>query len=151
MTTQPLRAERGGPQTAFVVTDVPFKPQLVRTVFRDVTLLHVSRLAAWAAASVTRTVHSLTFHGLMGEMRHADGALVSLRERAKVVREGGVKRFGTVSLVVPGNIVDDYRYLAATSALAPTSGRSGSLPAPSQLGRRHPASSPDGSSAGPSP
>ncbi|MEU9530688.1 hypothetical protein BCL80_1392 [Streptomyces avidinii] len=197
MTTQPLRTERSGPQTASVVTDLPFKPQLVKAVFRDVTSLHVSRSAAWAAASVTRTVlteiiegarsaaaeevrkrlipkdlisaidrnvevevgsawylHSPTFHGLMGEVRNADGALVSLRERrgvrtpsgvagahrfeagvrrllgsrgvravpamvrdldgiasvfltalardaAKVVREGGVKRFGTASLV-PG-------------------------------------------------
>ncbi|WP_326787791.1 hypothetical protein [Streptomyces sp. NBC_00151] len=198
MTTQLLRAERSGPQTASVVTELPFKPQLVKAVFRDVTSLHVSRPAAWAAASVTRTVlteiidgarsaaaekartrlipkdlisaidrnvevevgsawylHSPTFHGLMGELRNADGSLVSLRERrgartpsgvagahrfesgvrrllgsrgvravpamvrdldgiasvfltalardaAKVVREGGAKRFGTVSLVVPG-------------------------------------------------
>ncbi|MDX2291008.1 MULTISPECIES: hypothetical protein [Streptomyces] len=198
MTTQPLRAERSRPRTACVVTDLPFKPQLVRAVFRHATSLHVSRPAAWAAASVTRTVlteivdaarsaaaeesrmklipkdlvsaidrnvevdvgsewylHSPTFHGLMGEVRNADGAVVSLRERrgartpsgvagahrfeagvrrllrsrgvravpamvrdldgiasvfltalardaAMVVREGGVKRFGTVSLVVPG-------------------------------------------------
>ncbi|MFJ3164350.1 hypothetical protein [Streptomyces kanasensis] len=199
MTTQPLRTECSGPQTASVVTDLPFKPQLVKAVFRDVTSLHVSRPATWAAASVTRTVlteiidaarsaaaeearkrlttkdlisaidrnvevvgvgsswylHSPTFHGLMGEVRNADGALVSLRERrgartpsgvagahrfeagvrmllgsrgvravpamvrdldgiasvfltaltrdaAMVVREGGVKRFGTVSLGVPG-------------------------------------------------
>ncbi|MGA5559241.1 hypothetical protein [Streptomyces lavendulocolor] len=198
MTTQPLRAERSGPRTASVVTDLPFKPQLVKAVFRDVTSLHVSRPAAWAAASVTRTVlteiidgarsaaaeevrkrlipkdlisaidrsievnvgsawflYSPTFHGLLGEVRNADGALVSLREQrgtrtpsgvagahrfeagvrrllgslgvravpamvrdldgiasvfltalardaAQVVREGGVKRFGMVSLVVPG-------------------------------------------------
>ncbi|MET7453473.1 hypothetical protein ABZT03_16580 [Streptomyces sp. NPDC005574] len=201
MTTQLLRTERterSGPQTASVVTDLPFKPQLVKAVFRDVTSLHISRPAAWAAASVTLTLlteiidgaknaaveeartrlipkdlisaidrnievevgsawylHSPTFHGLMGEVRNADGALVSLRERrgartpsgvagahrfeagvrrllgsrgvravpamvrdldgiasvfltalardaAKVVREGGVKRFGTVSPVVPG-------------------------------------------------
>ncbi|MFF7677640.1 hypothetical protein [Actinacidiphila glaucinigra] len=198
MTTHPLRTERGGPQTASNVADLPFKPQLVKAVFRDVTSLHVSRPAARAAASVTRTVlaaiidaarraaaeearkrlipkdlisaidrnvevevgsawylHSPTFHGLMGELRNADGALVSLRERrgartptgvagahrfeagvgrllgsrgvravpamirdldgiasvfltalagdaAKVVREGGVKRFGTVSPMVPG-------------------------------------------------
>ncbi|MFJ2261101.1 hypothetical protein ACIOKD_22625 [Streptomyces sp. NPDC087844] len=198
MTTQQLRTERSGPQTVSVVTDLPFKPQLVKAVFRAVTSLHVSRPAPWAAASVTRTVltqivdgagsaaaeeartrlipkdlisaidrnvevevgsawylHSPTFHGLMGEVRNADGALVSLRERrgartpsgvagahrfeagvrrllgsrrvravpamvrdldgiasvfltalardaAKVVREGGVKRFGAVSPVVPG-------------------------------------------------
>lgn len=130
MTTHPLRTERSGPQTASVLTDLPFKPQLVKVVFRDVTSLHVSRSATWAAASVTRTVlteiikgarsaaaeevrtrlipqdlisaidrsvevqvgsawylHSPTFHGL---------------DAAQVVREGGVKRFGTVSLVVPG-------------------------------------------------
>ncbi|MEU1502205.1 hypothetical protein [Streptomyces sp. NPDC005732] len=197
MTTPPLRTERGGPLTASVVTDLPFKPQLVKAVFRDVTSLHVSRPATWAAASVTRTVlteiidaarsvateedrkrliprdlvsaidrnvevevgstwylYSPTFHGLTGDMRNADGALVSLRERrgrrtpggvagahrfepgvkrllasrgvravpalirdldviasvfltalardaAKAVRESGVKRFGTVSRVVP--------------------------------------------------
>ncbi|MFJ3224182.1 hypothetical protein ACIPJS_12535 [Streptomyces sp. NPDC086783] len=198
MTTRPLRAERSSPRTACVLPGLPFTPQLVKAVFRDVTSLHVSRPAAWAAASVTRTVlteiidgarnaaaeearkrlipkdlisaidrnvevevgstwylHSPTFHGLLGEVRNADGALVSLRERrgartpsgvagahrfeggvkrllgsrgvravpamvrdldgiasvfltalaqdaARVVREGGVKRFGTVSLVVPG-------------------------------------------------
>ncbi|WP_328863058.1 hypothetical protein [Streptomyces sp. NBC_00306] len=167
-------------------------------MFRDVTSLHVSRPAAWAAASVTRTVlteiidgarraaaeedrkrlvprdlisaidrnvevevgstwylHSPTFHGLMGEVYDAKGVLVPLRQRrgsrkpsgvagahrfeagvrkllrsrgmtavpamvrdlngiasvfltdlagdaAMVVREGGVKRFGTVALVIPG-------------------------------------------------
>ncbi|MFE6662854.1 hypothetical protein ACFVFH_04715 [Streptomyces sp. NPDC057697] len=201
MTTHPLRTGRGGLRTASVVTDLPFKPQLVKAVFRDVTSLHVSRPAAWAAASVTRTVlteivdaargaaaeegrkrliprdlvsaidrnaemevgsawylHSPSFHGLMGEVRNADGALVSLRERrgartpsgvagahrfgtgvrrvlgsrgvravpamvrdldgiasvfltalardaAEVVREGGVRRFGTLGPVVPGEPV----------------------------------------------
>ncbi|CAM5706927.1 hypothetical protein STENM327S_07860 [Streptomyces tendae] len=39
------------------LTDVPpFQPALVKAVFRDVTPLHVSRPAARAAASVTRTV-----------------------------------------------------------------------------------------------
>ncbi|MFE5191895.1 hypothetical protein [Streptomyces sp. NPDC056628] len=33
-----------------------FKPSLVKAVFRDVTSMHISRSAAWAAASVTRTV-----------------------------------------------------------------------------------------------
>lgn len=100
-------------------------------------------------------LHSPTFHGLMGEMRDAEGVLLSLRQRrgphkpravagahrfeagvrkllgsrgatavpamvrdldgiasvfmsdlardaAMVVREGGVKRFGSVSLVTPG-------------------------------------------------
>lgn len=195
MAAHPLRTERDA-QTASVVTDLPFKPQLVKAVFRDVTSLHVSRPAAWTAASVTQTVltqiidgartaaaeearkrltptdlisaidrnvevevgpawylYSPTFHGLMGEVRNPDGALMSLRERrgartpsgvagahrfkagvrkllesrgvravpamvrdldgiasvfltalardaAKIVREGGAKRFGTVSLVV---------------------------------------------------
>ncbi|MFD8230141.1 hypothetical protein ACFV16_39560 [Streptomyces massasporeus] len=34
----------------------PFKTALVKAVIRDVTPVHVSRSAAWAAASVTRTV-----------------------------------------------------------------------------------------------
>ncbi|POX63136.1 hypothetical protein C3492_13375 [Streptomyces sp. Ru62] len=56
MTTQPARPERSGPKTASVVDVSPFKPSLVKAVFRDVTPMHVSRSAAWAAASVTRTV-----------------------------------------------------------------------------------------------
>ncbi|MFB7837227.1 ISL3 family transposase, partial [Streptomyces sp. NPDC056056] len=40
---------------------------------------------------------------------------------------------------------------AATSAFAPTSGRSGPLPTRSQLGHRHPVSSPAGSSGAPRP
>lgn len=198
MTTRTVRPERGSARTASVAAGLPFQPPLVRAVFRDVTSLHVSRPAAWAAAAVTRTVlaelvdgargaaaeeartrliprdlvaaidrnvevevgstwylHSPTFHGLMGEMRDADGALVSLRQRrgtrtpsgvagahrfeagvrrmlgsrgvravpavvrdldgiasvfltdlardaARVVRDGGVTRFGTVALLVPG-------------------------------------------------
>ncbi|WP_238696896.1 hypothetical protein ACGH52_17570 [Streptomyces sp. BBFR25] len=175
----------------------PFKPSLVKAVFRDVTPLHVSRPAACAAASVTRTVlteiidgarraaaeesrkklipgdlisaidrdvelevgdkwyvHSPTFRGLTGDLYDADGVLVPLRQRrgtrtpsavagahrfeagvrrllrsrgatavpamvrdldgiasvfltdlarnaAMIVREGGVKRFGTVTLETP--------------------------------------------------
>ena len=56
MTAQPARPERGGPETASVMEVSPFKPSLVKAVFRDVTPMHVSRSAAWAAASVTRTV-----------------------------------------------------------------------------------------------
>ncbi|MEW2515841.1 hypothetical protein [Streptomyces sp. NPDC046870] len=56
MTTQPARPERSGPGTASVTDVSPFKSSLVRAVFRDVTSMHVSRPAAWAAASVTRTV-----------------------------------------------------------------------------------------------
>ncbi|MGN5631173.1 hypothetical protein [Streptomyces sp. AC154] len=48
MTAQPARPGLISPE--------PFKPSLVRAVFRDVTPMHVSRSATWAAASVTRTV-----------------------------------------------------------------------------------------------
>src|SRR5690349_744786 len=56
MTPQPARPERIGPETASVMGVSPFKPSLVKAVFRDVTSMPVSRSAAWAAASVTRTV-----------------------------------------------------------------------------------------------
>jgi histone H3/H4 len=176
----------------------PFKPSLVKAVFRDVTSMHVSRAAAWAAASVTRTVlteiidgarraaaadarkklipgdllsaidrnvelevgnkwydHSPTFQGLTGVLYDAEGVIVPSRKRSRsrkpsavvgahrfeagvkrllrsqgatavpamvrdldgiasvfltdlardaamVVREGGVKRFGTVTLAMSG-------------------------------------------------
>lgn len=63
MTTQPARPERGGPETASVMDASPFKPSLVKAVFRDVTSMHVSRSAAWAAASVTRTVLTAIIDG----------------------------------------------------------------------------------------
>ncbi|MEU9644339.1 hypothetical protein [Streptomyces sp. NPDC048188] len=44
----------------------PFKPSLVTAVFRDVTSLHVSRSAAWAAGSVTRTVLTEIVRGAQG-------------------------------------------------------------------------------------
>lgn len=196
MTTYSAHTEPSGSRTTPAVS--PFRPPLVRAVFRDVTSLHVSQSAVSAASSVTWTVvtqivdgaqraageegrrkllprdlisaidrnvevevgtewylHSPTFHGLMGELRDAEGAVVSLRERrgaripsgvagahrfrgsvrkllrsrrvtaapamvrdvdgiasvfltrlardaAMVVREGGVKRYGTVTLAVPG-------------------------------------------------
>ncbi|MGW3466124.1 hypothetical protein ACWDE9_44215, partial [Streptomyces olivaceoviridis] len=56
MAIQPTRPERSGTETASVIGVSPFKPSLVKAVFRDVTSMHVSRSAAWAAASVTRTV-----------------------------------------------------------------------------------------------
>ncbi|MFH8371133.1 hypothetical protein [Streptomyces sp. NPDC018031] len=198
MPTQPSRPERSGPETASVMDVPPFKPSLVKAVFRDVTLMHVSRSAAWAAASVTRTVlteiidgarraaagearrklvpgdllsaidrnvelevgikwydHSPTFQGLTGDLYDAEGVVVPSRKRsgsrrssavvgahrfegevkkllrgqgvtavpafvrdldgiasvfltdlardaAMVVREGGVRRFGTVTPVMPG-------------------------------------------------
>ncbi|MGW0084306.1 hypothetical protein [Streptomyces sp. NPDC003393] len=198
MTTQPARPERGGSETASLMDVSPFKPSLVKTVFRDVTWMHVSRSAAWAAASVTRTVlteiidgarraaaeesrkrlipgdllsaidrnvelevgnkwydHSPTFRGLTGVLYDAEGTIVPPRRRstsrrpsavagahrfeagvrkllrsqgatavpamvrdldgiasvfltdlardaARVVREGGVKRVGTVALVTSG-------------------------------------------------
>ncbi|TDC67543.1 hypothetical protein [Streptomyces hainanensis] len=198
MTAQPARPERGGPETASVMDVSPFKPSLVKAVFRDVTPMHVSRSAAWAAASVTRTVlteiidgarraaaeearvklspgdllsaidrnvelevgakwydHSPTFRGLTGVVYDAEGVVVPSRRRsgsrrpsavvgahrfeagvrkllrsqgvtavpamvrdldgiasvfltdlardaAMVVREGGGKRFGTVTLAMSG-------------------------------------------------
>ncbi|MFF6999744.1 hypothetical protein ACFY93_33085 [Streptomyces sp. NPDC008313] len=198
MTPQPARAECSGPETASAMDVAPFKLPLVKAVFRDVTPMHVSRSAAWAAASVTRTVltqiiggateaaeeearkklipgdllsaidrnvelevggkwydHSPTFRGLTGVRYDAEGVLVPPRRRsgsrkpsavvgahrfeagvkkllrsqgatavpamvrdldgiasafltdlardaAMVVREGGVKRFGTVALAMPG-------------------------------------------------
>ncbi|MFG3250887.1 hypothetical protein [Streptomyces sp. NPDC048187] len=194
MTAHPARPERvaaSGPDVP------PFKPSLVKAVFRNVTSLHVSRSAAWAAASVTRTVlteivrgaksaaaeearkklipgdllaaidrnvevevastwygHSPTFRGLTGVVTDANGVVVPspkrsrtprpsavvgahrfeagikkllrsqgatavpamvrdldgiasvfltdlARSAAMVVREGGVKRFGEVTLGVP--------------------------------------------------
>ncbi|MGW2787617.1 hypothetical protein ACWC3X_41585 [Streptomyces populi] len=198
MTAQPARPEHSGPGTASVMGVSPFKSSLVKAVFRDVTSMHVSRSAAWAAASVTRTVlteiidgarraaaeearrkltphdlvsaidrnveievgcqwylHSPTFRGRTGVLYDAEGVIVPVRERrgvrkpsavvgahrfeagirkllrsrgvtavpatvrdldgiasvfltdlardaAMVVREGGVKRFGTTTSVMSG-------------------------------------------------
>ncbi|MER7483079.1 hypothetical protein ABTX60_36490 [Streptomyces sp. NPDC126510] len=182
MTAQPARLERTGPETTSVMDVSPFKPSLVKAVFRDVTPMHVSRSAAWAAASVTRTLmteiidgarraaaqearkklvpgdllsaigrnvelevgsewyrHSPTFHGkrsrsrkpsaVVGAHRFEAGVKKLLRSQgaaavpvmvrdldgiasafltdlardaAMVVREGGIKRFGTVILEIPG-------------------------------------------------
>ncbi|MFI6093103.1 hypothetical protein [Streptomyces sp. NPDC051218] len=198
MTTQHVRPGRSGPDTASGVDVSPFKPSLVKAVFRDVTSMHVSRSAAWAAASVTGTVlteiidgarraaaeearkklipgdllsaidrnvelevgakwydHSPTFKGLTGVLYDAEGGIVPPRRRSRsrkasavvgahrfeagvkellrsqgvtavpalvrdldgiasafltdlardaamVVREGGVKRFGSVSLAMSG-------------------------------------------------
>ncbi|MEU0673644.1 hypothetical protein ABZ330_12230 [Streptomyces sp. NPDC006172] len=186
MTTQPARPERIGHETASAMDVAPFAPSLVKAVFRDVTPMHVSRSAAWAAASVTRTVlteiiagarrsaagearkkliptdllsaisrnvevevagtwygHSPTFKGETGVrsrarkpsavvgahrfeagikrllrsqgatavpvmLRDLDGiASVFLtdlaRDAAMVVREGGIRRFGTVTLGTSGD------------------------------------------------
>ncbi|MFJ2961650.1 hypothetical protein ACIPIC_04995 [Streptomyces collinus] len=198
MTAQPARFERSDPETASVMDVPPFKPPLVKAVFRDVTPMHVSRSAARAAASVTGTVlteiidgarraaaeesrkrlvpgdllsaidrnvelevgsqwydHSPTFQGLTDVVHDAEGVIVPspehsrsrrpsavvgahrfeagvrkllrsqgamavpamvrdlrgiasvfltglARDAAMVVREGGVKRFGSVALVMPG-------------------------------------------------
>lgn len=198
MTGQSARPERSGSETASAMDVSPFKPSLVKAVFRDVTPMPVSRSAAWAAASVTRTVlteiidgarraaaeearkklipgdllsaidrnvelevgnewygHSPTFRGLTGDLYDAEGVIVPSRQRSRsrkpsavvgahrfeagvrkllrsqgvtavpamfrdlngiasvfltdlardaamVVREGGVKRFGTVTLVTSG-------------------------------------------------
>ncbi|WP_371773428.1 hypothetical protein [Streptomyces sp. NBC_01438] len=133
MTAQPARLERIGPETDSVVDVSPFKPSLVRAVFRDVTPMHVSRSATWAAASVTRTVlteviaaarraaaaearkkliprdllsaidrnvelevggkwydHSPTFKGLNGVMYDAEGVIVPPRKRSRSRRPSGV-------------------------------------------------------------
>ncbi|WP_406387666.1 hypothetical protein [Streptomyces sp. NBC_00887] len=198
MTAQPARPEHSGPEATSVMDVLPFKSSLVKAVFRDVTPMHVSRSAAWAAASVTRTVlteiidgarraaaeqsrkkllsgdlvsaidrnvelevghkwydHSPTFKGMTGVLYDAEGAIVPSRRRSKsrkpsavvgahrfeagvkkllwsqgatavpemirdldgiasvfltdlareaalVAREGGVKRFGTVTPVMSG-------------------------------------------------
>ncbi|MEU3890790.1 hypothetical protein [Streptomyces sp. NPDC029041] len=182
MTAQPARLERTGPETTSVIHVSPFKPSLVKAVFRDVTPMHVSRSAAWAAASVTRTLmteiidgarkaaaeearkklvpgdllsaigrnveldvgnewygHSPTFDGrrsrsrkpsaVVGAHRFEAGVKRLLRSRgaaavpamvrdldgiasvfltqlardaAMVVREGGLRRFGTVTLAMSG-------------------------------------------------
>ncbi|MFH9613873.1 hypothetical protein ACH4MM_09075 [Streptomyces pratensis] len=202
MPAKPIRPERTRSASAAGM-DVPsFKPSLVKAVFRDVTPLHVSRSAARAAASVTRTVltdiidgalraaeeesrkkllptdlvtaigrnvelevgdswyhHSPTFKGLTGVLLDAEGAVVHApkrsrsrkpsavvgahrfeagvrrllrnrgtaavpamvrdldglasvfltdlaRDAAMVVREGGINRFGTVTLMTPGEPAD---------------------------------------------
>ncbi|MEU9597451.1 hypothetical protein AB0E06_11620 [Streptomyces sp. NPDC048109] len=188
---------------ARTVSDVPpLKPSLVKAVFGEVTSMHVSRAAAQAAASVTRTAlteivdgtgraaeegrkkllprdlltaigrnveldvgdkwydHSPTFRRLNGDRYDARGVLVPpvrrsrsrrpsavvgahrfeagvrkllrsrgvtavpvlvrdldgiasvfltglARDAAMVVREGGVKRFGAVTLVTPGEPATD--------------------------------------------
>ncbi|QNS02644.1 hypothetical protein [Streptomyces xanthii] len=195
---QPVHLDSGAPKTAPAPDAPPFKPALVKTVFRGVTSMHVSRAAARAAGAVTRTVlteiidgarraaaeearpkllprdliaaidrnvelevgtqwyvRSPTFRGLLGVRYDAEGAIVPTprrsasrrpsaaagahrfeagvrrllrsqgatavpalvrdldgiasvflmdlaRDAAMVVREGGVKRFGEVILVMPG-------------------------------------------------
>ncbi|MEU6818630.1 hypothetical protein [Streptomyces sp. NPDC046860] len=215
---QPARPQRSVPRTASVPDTSPFKSALVRAVFRDVTSLHVSRPAARAAASVTRTVlteiidgarraageeartkliprdllsaidrnvelevgvrwydHSPTFHGLTGVLYDAEGVIVPRRKRrqsrrasgvagahrfevgvkkllwsrgatavpamvrdldgiasafltdlardaAMVVREGGVRRFGTTTLGMPG---EPAPALSLTDSLPTPSARRG--------------------------
>ncbi|WP_060886554.1 hypothetical protein [Streptomyces caniscabiei] len=225
MTAQPVRPERIGPESASVIDVSPFKPSLVKAVFREVTSMHVSRSAAWAAASVTRTVlteiidgarraaavearkkllprdllsaidrnvelevgnkwydHSPTFRGLTGVLYDAEGVIVPSRRRSRsrkpsavvgahrfeagvkkllrsqgtaavpamvrdldgiestfltdlardaamIVREGGGKRLGTVTLVVSGEPapppfpMDSPRYLSARGRDGWTIGR----------------------------
>lgn len=205
--------------------DSPFTPSLVKAVFRDLTPMHVSRPAALAAASVTRTVlteiidaarraaaeearkkllprdlisaidrnvelevggtwygYSPTFKGLLGVVHDAEGVIVPSPRRSRsrrpsavagshrfevgvrrllrsqgvsavpamvrdldgiasafltdlardavmVVREGGVKRFGTVAPVMPGEpaspplLTDSLRALSVRSGARRTVGR----------------------------
>ncbi|WP_431946886.1 hypothetical protein [Actinacidiphila sp. bgisy167] len=225
MTTQSAGPGRGRLETAAATDVAPFTASLVKAVFRDVTPMHVSRSAAWAAASVTRTVlteiidgarraaaeqarkklipadllsaldrnveldvgtkwydHSPTFRNLTGVLHDAEGAVVPSRRRrgsrrpsavagahrfqagvrkllrsrgvtavpamvrdldgiasvfltdlardaAMVVREGGVRRFGTVTLAMPGEpapspfLTDSHRALATRSGDGRTIGR----------------------------
>lgn len=198
MTAHSARLKPSSPAAASVMDVSPFTPSLVKAVFRDLTPMHVSRSAALAAASVTRTVlteiiraarkaaaaearkkllprdlisaidrnvelevggqwfgYSPTFKGLNGVVRDADGVLVTSPRRSRsrrpsavagshrfevgvrkllrsqgvsavpamvrdldgiasvfltdlardavmVVREDGVRRFGTVAPVTPG-------------------------------------------------
>jgi histone H3/H4 len=211
----PAHPGRGGPRTASVKHVSSFKPPLVKAVFRDVTSMHVSRSAAWAAASVTRTVlteiidgarraaaaearkklipqdllsaidrnvelevgtewydHSPTFQGMTGVLYDAEGVVAPSRQRgrsrrpsavvgahrfeagvkkllrsrgatavpamvrdldgiasvfltdlardaAMVAREGGVERFGTVALVMPGEPEPPTFVKDSFSALSP--------------------------------
>ncbi|MFH7597385.1 hypothetical protein WDV06_20120 [Streptomyces racemochromogenes] len=197
MPVQPTRPE-SSPAPASGMDVLPFTPSLVKTVFRGITSMHVSRPAACAAASVLRTVlteivsgcrraaaeetrkkllpadlvsslyrnvevmvgpkwydHSPTFKGLNGVTYDAEGVMVRAPRRSQsrkpsamvgahrfevevrkllrsqrvtavpalvrdldglasnfltdlardavmVVREGGLKRYGTVALVLPG-------------------------------------------------
>ncbi|MEV7401973.1 hypothetical protein AB0N93_16480 [Streptomyces sp. NPDC091267] len=226
MTAQPARPERSGAATASVMDVCPFTPSLVKAVFSDVTAMHVSRSAALAAASVTRTVlteiidgarragaetearkklsprdlisaidrnvelevgskwydHSPTFKGLTGVLYDAEGVIVPAprrsrsrrasavvgahrfeagvkkllrsrgatavpalvrdldgiasvfltdlaRDAVRVAREGGLKRFGTVAPVMPGEPVpppllnDSLRALSTRSGDRRTIGR----------------------------
>ncbi|MGW0936965.1 hypothetical protein [Streptomyces sp. NPDC002666] len=225
MTAQPARPDRSGPATASVVDVPPFTSSLVKAVFRDVTPMHVSRSAAIAAGSVTRTVlteiirgaraaaaeearrkllpwdlisaidrdvelevsgewfgYSSTFKERMGVVRDAEGVIVSSSKRSRsrrasavagshrfepgvrkllrrqgvtavpamvrdldgiasvfltdlardavmVVRENGVRRFGTVAAVMPGEpappllLDDSLRALAVRSGARRTVGR----------------------------
>ncbi|MEV6576077.1 hypothetical protein [Streptomyces sp. NPDC051577] len=197
MPVQPTRS-KSTPAPASGMDVLPFTPSLVKTVFRDVTCMHVTRSAACAAASVVRTVlteivdgcrraaaeqartkllpvdlvsslyrnvevtvgakwydYSPTFKGLNGVTYDAEGTIVPAPRRSQsrkpsamagahrfeaetkkllrsqgatavpalvrdldglasnfltdlardavmVVREGGVKRYGSVALVLPG-------------------------------------------------
>ncbi|MFG3586367.1 hypothetical protein [Streptomyces sp. NPDC047990] len=146
MTAQPARPERRTPEPAPALDVPPFKPSLVKAVCRDVTSMHVSRSAAWAAGSVTRTVlteiidgarsaaaredrkkltpgdllsaidqnvelevgdqwygHSPTFRGLTGVLYDAEGVIVPSRRR------GGSRK--------PSAVVGAHRFEAGVKKL----------------------------------
>ncbi|MFE6035972.1 hypothetical protein [Streptomyces sp. NPDC056452] len=95
MAAQPTRPEHGDHETAPVMDVSPFKPSLVKAVFRDVTPMHVSRSAAWAAASVTRTVLTEIIDGARraaaegARKKLVPGDLVSAIDRNVELEVGG--------------------------------------------------------------
>ncbi|MEU6271754.1 hypothetical protein ABZ871_04920 [Streptomyces populi] len=95
MTAQPAHSERSGPEAASAVGVPPFKSPLVKAVFRDVTPMHVSRSAAWAAASVTRTVLTEIVDGARrvaaeeARRKLVPGDLISAIDRDVEIEVGG--------------------------------------------------------------
>ncbi|NEB75931.1 hypothetical protein G3I40_11965 [Streptomyces sp. SID14478] len=97
MAAQSAGPERRGPGILSVsVTEaLPFKSSLVRAVFRDVTPMHVSRAAAWTAASVTRTVLTEIIDGARraaaeeSRKKLSSGHLVSAIDRNVELEVGG--------------------------------------------------------------
>ncbi|MFD8535251.1 hypothetical protein [Streptomyces rubrogriseus] len=100
MTTQHAGPGRSGRQTASVTSGSPFKPSLVKAVFGAVTPMHVSRSAAWAAGSVTRTVLTEIVQGArtgaaaVGRKKLIPGDLLSATDRNVELEVGPVQPHG---------------------------------------------------------